>query len=90
VYQTKAQYDRSNMILTEMLSSPLCQDVLSKDCIKAIEKMQYSMIDKETYLAFYVQKNISMSFDAMTTSPAESMNSSIKNGMGVNSNSNTR
>jgi hypothetical protein len=90
VYQTKAQYDRSNMILTEMLSSPLCQDVLSKDCIKAIRKFQCSMIDKETYLAFYVRKTISMSFDAMTTSPVESMNSSIKNGMGTNSNYNTR
>ena len=90
VYQTKAQHDRSNMILTEMLSSPLCQDVLSKDCIKAIEKLQCSMIDKETYLAFHVRKTISMSFDAMTTSPVESMNSSIKNGMGVNSNSSTR
>jgi hypothetical protein len=78
------------MILTEMLSSPLCQDVLSKDCIKAIEQLQCSMIDRETYLAFYVQKTISMSFDAMTTSPVESMNSSIKNGLGVNSNSNTR
>jgi hypothetical protein len=31
-----------------------------------------------------------MSFDAMTTSPVESMNSSIKNGMGVNLNSNIR
>ncbi len=38
VYQTKAQYDRSNMILTEMLSSPLCRDVLCNDCIKANEK----------------------------------------------------
>jgi hypothetical protein len=90
VYQTKAQYDGSNMILTEMRSSPLCQDVLSKDCIKAIENFQCSMIDKETYLAFYAWKAISMSFDAMATSPVESMNSSIKNGMGVNSNSNTR
>ena len=90
MYRTKAQYDRSNLILTEMLSSPLCQDVLSKDCIKAIEKLQCSMIVKETYLAFYVWKTISMSFDAMTMSPVESMNSSIKNGMGVNSNSNTR
>jgi hypothetical protein len=78
------------MILTEILSSPLCQDVLSKVCIKAIEKFQCSMIDKETYLAFYVWKTITMSFDAMTMSPVESMNSSIKNGMGVNSNSNTR
>ncbi len=48
------------------------------------------MIEKETYLAFNLRKTISMSFDAMTTAPVESMNSSIKNGMGVNSNSNTR
>jgi hypothetical protein len=78
------------MILTEMLSSPWYQEVLSTDCIKAIEKFQCTMIEKETYLAFYLRKTISMSFDAMTTSPVESMNSSIKNGMGVNSNSNTR
>jgi hypothetical protein len=45
---------------------------------------------KETYLVFYAWKTISMSFDAMTTSPVESMNSPIKNGIGVNSNSNTR
>jgi hypothetical protein len=91
VHQIKAQYDRPNMILTEMLSSPWCQDVLSNDCcIKAIENFLCSMIKKETYQAFYVQKTISMSFDAMSTSPVESMNSSIKNGMGVNLNSNTR
>ncbi len=78
------------MILTEMLSSPLCQDVLSNDCIKATEKFQCSMIEKETYLAFYVRKTISMSFDAMTTPPVKSTNTSINNGMGVTSNSNTR
>ncbi len=90
VYQTKAQYDRSNMILTDMLSSPWCEKNLSTDCIKAIDKFQCTMIEKETYLLFYLRKTISMSFDAMTMSPVESMNSSIKNGMGVNSNSNTR
>ena len=90
MYQTKAQYDRPNMILTEMLSSLWCQEVLSTDCIKAIENFQCTMIEKEAYLAFYLRKTISMSFDAMTTSPVESMNSFIKNGMGVNSNSNTR
>ncbi len=78
MYRTKAQYDRSNMILTETLSSPGCQDVLSNDCIKAIENFQCPMIKKETYLAFYVWKTISMSFDAMTTSPVESMNIFIK------------
>ncbi len=33
---------------------------------------------------------ISMSFDAMTTSPVESMNSSLKRETGINKNSNTR
>jgi hypothetical protein len=47
VYQTKAQYDRSNMILTEMLSSSLCQDVLSNDCTKAIEKFSVPLSKKE-------------------------------------------
>ncbi len=78
------------MILTEMLSSPWCQKDLSTDCIKAIEIFQCTMIEKETYLVFYLRKTISMSFDAMTMSPVESMNSSIKNGIRVNSNSNTR
>ena len=31
-----------------------------------------------------------MSFDAMTKSPVESMNSSLKRGTGINKNSNTR
>ncbi len=31
-----------------------------------------------------------MSFDAMTTSPDESINTTLKRGMGINKNSNTR
>ncbi len=90
VHRTKAQYNRSNRILTEMLSWPLYQDLLSNDCINAIENFQCFMTNKEQYLAFHVRKKMSMSLDAMTTSPVESMNSSIKNGIGVTSNSNTR
>jgi hypothetical protein len=55
-----------------------------------IEKFQTGMREKENYLAFYIRLKISMSFDAMTTSPVESMNSALKNGMGINSNSHTR
>ncbi len=73
-----------------MLSSQKCSDELSLQCIKAIEKFQSTMIEKEPYLAFHFRRTITMSFDAMTTSPVESMNSSIKNGMGVHSNSQTR
>ncbi len=73
-----------------MLSSQMCKDVLSKQCIKAIEKFQCTIIEKEPYLTFHVRKTITMSFDAMTTSQVESMNSSIKSGMGVHPNSQTR
>ena len=90
VYRTKAQYDRSNVLLTDMSSSSLCCDVLSADCIKAIENIQMTMVDKEKYLAFHAHVQIPISFDAITTSPVESMNSSLKNGMGINQNSNTR
>jgi hypothetical protein len=68
----------------------MCKDVLSDQCIKAIEKFQCTIIEKEPNLAFYIRKTITMSFDAMTTSPVESMNSSIKNEMGDHSNSQTR
>ncbi len=56
VYRTKAQNDRSKMILTETLSSPGCQDVLSNDCIKAIENFQCSMIKKRHTLHFMFGK----------------------------------
>jgi hypothetical protein len=48
------------------------------------------MKEKENYLVFYKRSKISMSFDAMTTSPVESMNCALKNGMGIDSNSHTR
>ncbi len=84
VYWTKDQYDRSHEILSEILKSKRCKDSLSHECIHVIEKFQTSMKKKENYLAFYVRSKISMSFDAMTTSPVESMNSALKNGMGIN------
>jgi hypothetical protein len=68
----------------------MCTEVLGNDCQKAIEKFQMTMKEKEQYLAFYVRVSIPMSFDAMTTSPVECMNSSIKKDMGVNQNSKSR
>jgi hypothetical protein len=55
-----------------------------------IENFQTSMKEKENYLAFYIRSKILMSFDATTTLPVESMNSALKNGMEINSNSRTR
>jgi hypothetical protein len=90
VYWTKDQCDRLHEILSEMLKSKRCKDSLSDECIHVIEKFQTSMKEKENYFAFYVWSKISKSFDAMTTSPVESMNSALKNGMGINSNSHLR
>ena len=90
VYSSKEQYDRSHQILTEMMLSPMCKNVLSNECRKAIEKFQMVIKEKERYLAFYVRVKIPLSFNAMTTSPVESMNSTIKRNMGVNHNSKCR
>jgi hypothetical protein len=90
VYRTKDQYNRSHEILSEMLKTKRCKDCLSDECIHMIEKFQTSMKEKENYLAFYICSKSSMSFDAMTTSPAKSMNRALKKGMGINSNSRTR
>ncbi len=83
VYQTKDQYDRSHEILSEMLKSKRCKDLLSDECIHMIDKFQTSMKEKENYFVFYIRSKIS-------TSPVKSMNSALKNGMGINSNSRTR
>ncbi len=67
----------------------MCVKTLSSVCINAIQQFQIVMKEKECYLAFHVRSTISMSFDAMTTSPVESMNSCLERGMGINKNSNT-
>jgi hypothetical protein len=63
--------------------------MLSSDCINAIKRFQKKMSDKQNYLAFYIRVKIPMSFDAMTTSPVESMNAHLKDTMGVSHNSDT-
>jgi hypothetical protein len=68
----------------------MCTKILSPECINAIQQFQINIKEKECYLAFYVHLKISMSLDTMATSPVESMNSSLKRGMVINKNSNTR
>jgi hypothetical protein len=81
VYWTKDQYDRSHELLSEILKSKWCKDCLSDVCIHMIEKFQTSIKEIKKYLAFYIHSKISMSFDAMTSSPVKSINSALKNGM---------
>ena len=55
----------------------------------AFATFQLKLAEKEWYLAYYVWKNIPMTFDAMTTSPVESVNSHIKNKSKANAKNNT-
>ncbi len=61
---------------------------MTRECISAIEKFQVTMQDNESYIAFYEQSQIPLSFDATTTSPCEAMKSHIKEKMGCSSNTN--
>ena len=78
VYENKAQYDKSNDILTNLLSRLLLKGSIDMTTKTAIESFQTKMGNKENHLAFWVRKHICNSYDAMTTSPVESVNKSIK------------
>ncbi len=43
VYRTQDQYDKSHIILTEMLQTEDARAILSVECISAIEKFQVIM-----------------------------------------------
>ena len=74
VYETKEQYVKSNKILTEVIKEGN-EDGRINDLLKeAIEGFQLKMICKQEYLAYYVRKYIPNCYDAMRTSPVESIN----------------
>ena len=78
VFETPQQYVKSKEILTEVIKEAYQLgriDVCLKDAIQAF---QLKMIGKQEYLAYHFRKKIPNCFDAMTTSPVESMNCYIK------------
>ena len=78
VFENKHQYARSNGILTDVISGLLEDGLISQKTKDAIETFQSKMSGKERYLAFWIWKSVCMTYDAMTTSPVESMNRNIK------------
>ena len=89
VYQTQGQYDRSHVLLTEMLQTEVARAILSAECISAVETFQVIMKEKHKYVAHDVRLSVSLTRHAASTSPVESMNSNIKGTMGCSSNTNT-
>jgi len=66
VYQTQGQYERSNVLLTEMLQSEIARNILSMECISAVEKFQVVMKEKEQYVAHHVRIRLSLTRHALT------------------------
>ncbi len=79
VFENKKQYDKAGKILTAVLQTALEKNHITREQYDAFDVFQSKLAEKERYLAYHVQKHIPMTFDAMTTSPVESVNSHMKN-----------
>jgi hypothetical protein len=78
VLENKAQYEKANNILTSVIKEALKKRYIGKGLYEAISQFQVQLNEKESYLAYWARKSVTMSFDAMTTSPMESINCHIK------------
>ena len=81
VFENKYQYDMSNKILTNVISDAFTKGHIKQPLKEAIKAFQIKLNNKRRYLAFYIRKTIHNCYDAMTTSPCESMNSCIKHSL---------
>ena len=89
VYENKEQYNKSNAVLTGVIRDVFNNGVIDQSLKNAIEKFQVKLNNKQRYIAYYIRKKIHNSYDAMTTSPVESMNSQIKHRIKASSLNNT-
>ena len=78
VYENKYQYVKSQSTLTEVIAKVYAGEFITQELKEAIETYQMKISTKEHFLANYIRRTISMSYDAMTTSPVESMNNHTK------------
>ena len=76
--ETPMEYRRTHNELTRFLNLGTTVTVLGMECIKSITELQMNLKSKESKLAAYQRFDLKCSMEACTTSPAESMNHSIK------------
>ncbi len=67
VYENKEQYDKAQQILTAVLNDALENKHLTKEQYEGFAALQLKITEKERYFSYYIRKEISMTFDAMTT-----------------------
>lgn len=78
VYENKSQYVKSHSILTDVIAKVYANGLITQQLKEAIERYQVKMSTKEDFLAYYIRRTVIMSYDAMTTSPVESVNNHTK------------
>jgi hypothetical protein len=78
VFENKEQFNKSNQILSTVISDAFNLGSVNQVVKDAIEAFQVKLLVKESYLANWVRKQIHNSYDAMTTSPDESINCHTK------------
>ena len=78
MFETHQQYQKSNVILTEVIKEAVQLGRINYDLKEAIGAFQLKMIGKQDYLAYYICKEIPNCFDAMLTSPVELINCYVK------------
>jgi hypothetical protein len=78
VYINQKQHNKSNELLTHITKEAHHQGIISDSLKEAFEAFHVKLNNKQLYLSNWVRRAISNSYDAMTTSPVESINSHIK------------
>jgi len=77
-YTNQMNYVKSHSILTDVIAKLYSNGLITQQLKEAIERYQFKISTKEDFLAYYIRRTISMSYDAMTTSPVESVNKHTK------------
>ncbi len=78
VFIDQKQYNKFNELFTCIIKEAHHQGIHSDSFKEAFEAFQVKLNNKQPYLANRVRRAIPNSYDAMTTSPVESINSQIK------------
>ena len=78
VFINQKQYNKSNELLPCIIKEAHHQGILSDSLKEALGAFQVKLNNKQLYLANWVRRTIPNSYDAMTTSPVESINIHIK------------
>jgi hypothetical protein len=78
VFINQKQYNKFNEYLTRIIKEALHQGIISDSLKETFVAFQVKLNNKQLYLSNWARRAIPNSYDAMTTSPVESINSHIK------------